>query len=107
MTMQADLELSLLEEARKGSEEAFCQIVFLHQSKVRSYLGRYVRDRDAVYDLAQDTFLRVYKNLAAFKGDSTVSLWILGIARNVLREHFRKVLQRPLGQKVSMERALL
>ncbi len=77
-----DEESILVEQARAGSEDAFARLVALHQGRVRAWLGRYVRHRDAVDDLAQDVFLAAYRSLDGYKGDAAVSIWLLGIARH-------------------------
>jgi RNA polymerase sigma-70 factor (ECF subfamily) len=88
-----DLDV-LIRNSQAGSGEAFTQIVRLHQARVRTYLSRYVKDRNQVDDLAQEVFLAAYRSLRTFKGHSLFSTWLLGIARNRalhhLREHSRR-----------------
>lgn len=84
----------LLEQARRGSPDAFSRLVRHYQSRVRGYLARFVRDQDVVEDLAQDTFVRAYRGIGEFRGDSTLGVWLLGIARNLalmrLRDESRR-----------------
>ena len=84
----------LLEQARRGSPDAFSRLVRHYQSRVRGYLARFIRDQDVVEDLAQDTFVRAYRGIAEFRGDSTLGVWLLGIARNLalmrLRDESRR-----------------
>src|SRR5262245_49855634 len=75
-------ESTLVEAARKGSEEAFRELLRLHQSRVRAYLSRFVRDRDARDDIAQDTFLAAYQSLASYSADAPFGLWLLRIAKH-------------------------
>lgn len=84
----------LVEQARKGSASAFAQIVRLYQSRVRAFVGRFVRDASAVEDLAQDTFVRAYRALAQFREDSSLAVWLLGIARNLALMHLREESRR-------------
>src|SRR5262245_19329775 len=77
------------EEARKGSPEAFCQLVRVYQSRVRAYLSRYLHDKDVADDLAQDVFLRAYKSIGRYKGEAPLGIWFLAIARNLVLKHFR------------------
>lgn len=57
--MNGDDPEELLEQSRRGSTQAFAGIVRQYQSCVRAYLARYVRDQDAVEDLAQDVPARL------------------------------------------------
>jgi RNA polymerase sigma-70 factor (ECF subfamily) len=75
-------EESMVRRAQDGDREAFAEIVRLHQSRVRSFLGRYSRDHDTVDDLSQDVFLSAYTSLRTYKGDSPLSTWLFGIARH-------------------------
>lgn len=87
-------ETQLLEAARNGSMEAFGDLVRLHQAPVRACLARYVRDWEAVDDLAQDTFLRAYKNLSTYRGEAPFRLWLLAIARNRAVQHLADAARR-------------
>jgi RNA polymerase sigma-70 factor (ECF subfamily) len=64
-----------------------------HELRVFTYLRRMVFDRDTAADLTQETFLRAFRSAHAFRGESSVTTWLLGIARRVYFEWIRK--QRP------------
>jgi len=91
-------EQDLIEEARRGDLDAFSDLIRLHQAQVRAYLARYVRHRDAIDDLAQETFLAAFRSLHAFRGTSSLSLWLLGIARNQALMFLRRELGRRAGR---------
>lgn len=84
-----DPEASLVARAREGSKEAFCELVRLNQGAVHAFLARYIRSRDLVEDLAQETFLKAYRSLPAFQAASSLRAWFLGIARNEALMHLR------------------
>jgi RNA polymerase sigma factor (sigma-70 family) len=70
---------------------AFAELVRNHQSSVRGLLRQLVRaDVSLADDLAQETFLRVYKNLRSFRGEARFSTWLYRIAYNCFREEARK-----------------
>jgi len=96
----------LVAEIRAGSRDAFTQLVRLHQAKVRCYLGRFVRGSDVVDDLAQETFIAAYRSLAAYKQQSTLGLWLLGIARNLALKHLRDEQRRRSQEADSFEASL-
>lgn len=96
----------LLEQARRGSAPAFSQLVRLYQSRVRAFLGRFVRAADVVEDLAQDTFVRAYRSLAQFRGESSLAVWLLGIARNLALMHLRDEARRRAKESDVLRSAL-
>jgi len=73
---------TLIDRAREGSEEAFCELVQLYESRVRTTIGRFVRDQNVVDDLAQNTFLSGFRKLDRLRGDASLGSWLLAIARN-------------------------
>ena len=78
---------ALVAAARAGDAQAFTQLVRRHQDFVyRFILRRCPRPADAV-DIAQEAFLRAWSQAGQFRGDSKFSTWVIGIARNLLREH--------------------
>lgn len=83
-------ELELMRKSAKGNKEAFRQLVELYQTKVINTAYGMLSDREDAYDAAQETFLRVYRGLGAFKGNSTVSTWIYRITANVCTDMLRK-----------------
>jgi RNA polymerase sigma-70 factor, ECF subfamily len=104
--MNVDDPEELLEQSRSGSTQAFAGIVRLYQSRVRAYLARYVRDRDAVEDLAQDTFLLAYRSLSSYRGESSLGVWLIGIARNVALMHVRDQARRRARETEVLQAAL-
>jgi RNA polymerase sigma-70 factor, ECF subfamily len=89
-----DDEAALVAEARGGSVDAFSRLVEIHQGRVRSFIGRFIRNPNTMDDIAQDVFLAAFRNLANYHGESSVSTWLLGIARNralaFLRDDMRR-----------------
>jgi RNA polymerase sigma-70 factor (ECF subfamily) len=70
---------------------AFGELVRRHQSSVRGLLRQLTRtDMALADDLAQETFLRVYKNIRSFRGEARFSTWLYRIAYNCFREDARK-----------------
>jgi RNA polymerase sigma-70 factor (ECF subfamily) len=104
--VSVDDPAEMLEQARRGSAHAFTQIVRHYQSRVRAFLGRFVRGADVVEDLAQDTFVRAYRSLAQFRGDSSLGVWLLGIARNLALMHLREEARRRAKESDVLRAAL-
>jgi RNA polymerase sigma factor (sigma-70 family) len=72
-------------------QHAFGELVRRHQSSVRGLLRQLTRtDVSLADDLAQETFIRVYKNIRSFRGEARFSTWLYRIAYNCFREDARK-----------------
>ena len=97
----ADTEL-VLAAAAHGDTGAFARLVERHQSMVRAVLRRMAKgDHALADDLAQETFLLAWRNLAAFRHDARFSTWLYRIALNAWLSHSRKrreSLQDDLGE---------
>ncbi|HEX7898513.1 MAG TPA: sigma-70 family RNA polymerase sigma factor [Planctomycetota bacterium] len=104
--MSVEDPADLVERARKGSAPAFSQIVRLYQSRVRAFIGRWVRDASVVEDLAQDTFVRAYRALPNYRGESSLAVWLLGIARNLALMHLRDESRRRAKESDVLQLAL-
>jgi RNA polymerase sigma-70 factor (ECF subfamily) len=87
-------EQRLLRSVKRGDRAAFAKIIELHQRTVFGYLRARLSDPNDAEDLAQDVFLRFYLGRARLGGDIVLRPWLIGIARNLLREHARKLKQR-------------
>ncbi|MCG8460364.1 MAG: RNA polymerase sigma factor [Holophagales bacterium] len=94
-------ERELLERARQGDREAFRALVERHQHEVYYLALGLLRDRDDAEDVAQEVFLRAYRSLSRFRGDSELGTWLYRVTLNACRDHQRKgrfmKLQQSLG----------
>ncbi len=75
-------EDELIERFQRGDREALNPLVLKYQKKIYNFLYRRIRDREAAEDLCQEVFLKAFKALPNFKGDSTFYSWIYRIAIN-------------------------
>ena len=80
----------LIRRASTGDGHAFGILVRSHQEGVYSWVRRLVRDEETARDLTQETFLRGYRGLTSFRGDSAFGTWLRTIATNVVRSHYRR-----------------
>jgi RNA polymerase sigma-70 factor (ECF subfamily) len=88
------VERAEVERLRQGDRAAFESIVGRHQGRVFGYLRSRILELADAEDLTQEVFLRFYQRLDQFQSASPVRPWLLGIARNLLREHVRRVRRR-------------
>ena len=80
----------LIDAAREGSADAWCELVRVFQARVRTFIGRIIRDPNVVDDLAQNTFLSGYRRLESYRGDASLGTWLLAIARNEALMYLRE-----------------
>lgn len=88
------LEKDLIERAIQGDRDAFEAIVEAHQAAVFGYLRARLFQPNDAEDMTQEVFLRFYLTRARFDSANLVRPWLLGIARNLLKEHARKLRRR-------------
>ena len=90
-----DPDAPLVERAQRGDVQAFEMLVVKYQRRVERLIARMLRDVDLVADVAQDTFLRAYRALPGFRGESAFYTWLYRIAANTTKRHMSR-LQRDL-----------
>lgn len=73
--------------AQQGDEEAFKKLVNLFYPQIYKVISRTVKDKTEVNDVAQETFIKVYKNLKDFRGDSRFYTWLYRIAVNTAKNY--------------------
>lgn len=85
-----NIESQLVEKFLDGDLEAFEELVLLFDKKIYNYCYRMTNNSDDAEDLAQEVFIKVYRNLKAFRKDSKFSTWIYRIAYNTCIDNHRK-----------------
>lgn len=94
-TRQVEMdEVALIQAARRGSLEAFNQLVLKHQDSIYNQALFLLADAMAAEDLAQGAFLQAYRRLASFRGGS-FRAWILRIVTNACYDELRRRKRRP------------
>jgi RNA polymerase sigma-70 factor, ECF subfamily len=79
LTLQSE-EAALIAELRAGSEEAFAWLIARYHQPIFSLLARTVQDRTEAADLTQEVFVKVFRGVGNFHGESTLRTWIYRIA---------------------------
>ncbi|MEY2593186.1 MAG: hypothetical protein RI972_875 [Pseudomonadota bacterium] len=83
---QTDSDLALVQRVQQGDIRAFDLLVIKYQRRVERLIGRFVRDTDLVQDLAQEAFIRAYRALPQFRGESAFYTWLYRIAVNTAKK---------------------
>ena len=91
----ADSDAILVERTVAGDQKAFELLVIKYQRRIQRLIGRMVRDVDLVEDIAQETFIRAYRALAQFRGESQFYTWLYRIAVNTAKKALMDLKRNP------------
>ena len=92
----ADADALLVERVKQGDKRAFEMLVVKYQRRVSRLISRMVRDSNLVEDIAQETFIKVYRALPQFRGESAFYTWLYRIAVNTARKALLDLKRDPL-----------
>jgi RNA polymerase sigma-70 factor, ECF subfamily len=92
----AERDLELVRLVTAGDEQAFEELVTRHQHAVFNTIHRYVGDRAAADDIAQEVFVLVWHKAGSFKGRSTFSTWLYRVVVNQCLQYRRRRRSRPV-----------
>jgi RNA polymerase sigma-70 factor (ECF subfamily) len=98
---QSDLEL--VKRAQRGERGAFDLLVLRYQHKVVKLVARLLRDQTEAEDVAQEAFVKAYRALGSFRGDSAFYTWLYRIAINTVKNHLVAQGRRPPSDDVEAE----
>ena len=101
----AETDQQLVARVQQGDSRAFDMLVLKYQHKILGLISRYVNDVDEVQDVAQEAFIKAYKALPRFRGDSQFYTWLYRIAVNTAKNHLVSRSRRPPGSDVEVEDA--
>jgi RNA polymerase sigma-70 factor (ECF subfamily) len=98
----ADADALLVERVKLGDVRAFEMLVAKYQRRIERLIGRMVRDTDLVQDIAQETFIRAYRALPQFRGESAFYTWLYRIAVNSAKKALMDMKRDPLVSEAAM-----
>jgi len=101
-----DVDQLLVERVQAGDQTAFDLLVRKYQHRILAVIGRFIRDPAEAQDVAQEVFLRAYRALGNFRGDSAFYTWVYKIAVNTAKNHLVAQSRRPPGDDVAIEDAV-
>ncbi|MDI6807654.1 MAG: sigma-70 family RNA polymerase sigma factor [Candidatus Eisenbacteria bacterium] len=85
----------LMEKVGLGSGRAFKLLVERYDGRIINTVARFIGDRDAAQEIAQETFLRIYRHRTRYRKGSRFSTWIYTIALNLAKNEIRRRVRRP------------
>ncbi len=93
----------LVERVQQGDKSAYDVLVLKYQHKIIKLIMRYVRDPAEAMDVAQEAFLKAYRALPSFRGDSAFYTWLYRIAINTAKNHLVAARRRPLDYDLDLQ----
>jgi len=95
----------LVERVQKGDNRAFDVLVLKYQHRIYSLVTRFIRDPDEVQDVVQEAFIKAYRALPGFRGESAFFTWLYRIAINTAKNYLVSRSRRPPGADIDVEDA--
>lgn len=100
-----DVDQQLVERVQKGDKRAFDLLILKYQHKIFAVISRFIRDHSEVQDVAQDAFIKAYRALPNFRGESAFYTWMYRIAINTAKNYLVARNRRPPATDLEVEDA--
>ena len=100
----SDTDQQLVQRAQRGDLRAFDLLVLKYQGRIGALVSRYIADAGEVEDVTQEAFIKAYRALSKFRGDSAFYTWLYRIAANAAKNHLVAKARRP-GADATIEDA--
>jgi RNA polymerase sigma-70 factor (ECF subfamily) len=102
---ESSTDLDLVARVQRGEKQAFDVLVLKYQHKIVKLIARYVRDPVESLDVAQEAFIKAYRALPGFRGDSAFYTWLYRIAINTAKNHLVAASRRPTDNPLDAQEA--
>ncbi len=99
------LDAELVQRVQAGDTRAFDVLVQKYQHKVINLIGRFVSDHAECQDIAQDAFIKAFRAINSFRGDSQFYTWLYRIAANTAKNYLASRARKSLGYTVDVDDA--
>ena len=98
-------DLDLVKRVQAGERNAFDLLVRKYQYRIAALVRRYIRDEAEAEDVVQESFVRAWRALPAFRGDAQFYTWLYRIAVNTAKNHLVSLGRRPVTEDIDDEEA--
>lgn len=95
----------LVERVQQGDKKAFDLLVLKYQQRVVNLVSRFVRNHSDALDVTQEAFIKAYRALPKFRGDSAFYTWMYRIAVNTAKNHLAQQSRRPMEAEQDISEA--
>ena len=99
----SESDLQLVQRVQRGDKRAFDLLVLKYQHRVLALVSRLVKDPSEVQDVAQESFIKAYRALPNFRGDSAFYTWLYRIAINTAKNYLVARQRRPVGVELALD----
>ncbi len=96
-------DAQLVRRVQKGDKGAFDLLVLKYQHRIVNLVMRYVRDPDQALDITQEAFLKAYRALGRFRGESAFYTWLYRIAVNTAKNYLAAQRRRPMDVELDLQ----
>lgn len=103
--MGEQVDEELVRRVQQGDKKAFDILVRKYQHKITQLVNRYIKDPHESMDVAQESFIKAYRALPSFRGESAFYTWLYRIAINTAKNHLAMRSRRPLDDEIELEDA--
>ncbi len=105
--MSKDTDKELVRRVQEGDRTAFDLLFARYQQKIINLISRYVKDSEEVRDVSQEAFIKAFRALPRFRGESAFYTWLYRIAINTAKNHLVSRARRPPGTDLDVADAEL
>ena len=102
---ERNIDRELVQRVQQGDKSAFDILVQRYQYKIIKLISRYVHDSSEAQDVAQEAFIKAYRALPGFRGDSAFYTWLYRIAINTAKNYLVAQGRRPPGSDIDAQEA--
>jgi RNA polymerase sigma-70 factor (ECF subfamily) len=102
---ERQIDHELVRRVQRGDKKAFDILVLKYQQKIANLISRYIRDPHEVMDVTQEAFIKAYRALPNFRGESAFYTWLYRIAINTAKNYLVAMGRRPPADDVDAETA--
>ncbi len=99
-TDQQDNDIALVERVQKGDKQAFNLLVQKYQYRIKHLASRFIRDSHEQEDIVQESFIKAYRAISRFRGESAFYTWLYRITVNTAKNYLAAANRRPPAQDV-------
>ena len=103
MKPQPATDQQLVERVQRGDKHAFDLLTLKYQHKIVGLVSRYMRDQDEALDVTQEAFIKAYRALPRFRGDSQFYTWLYRIAINTAKNYLVSRSRRPPSRDIDVD----
>lgn len=101
--MAEDVDLAIVRRVQNGDKQAYNLLVSKYQHRIIKLISRFISDPMEREDVAQEAFIKAYRALGNFRGESAFYTWLYRISVNTAKNHLMKASRRPPAQDVALD----